>query len=135
MSDTEEFVPSLASVMEIDSEFLGLVIAYHARRLTARNMVVQYATNMKLAPPLGVGGTSDLIALYEELLFQEAAMETSEDLFELIEFKRLQAQRFIAQVREEDLPQDEAENLVKHAVILTREIEGLTTVMEGMAGA
>ena len=132
---TEEEITILPRFADIDSEFVGLVIAHHARRLTARNMVVQYATNMKLAPPIGVGGTSDLVNLYEDLLFQEEAMETSEELYELIEFKRLQAQRFIDQVRNEDMPQEEADELVKQAVILTREIEHLTGVMEGMASA
>ena len=130
-----EEVTILPRFANIDSEFVGLVIAHHARRLTARNMVIQSATHMKLAPPIGVGGTSDLVNLYEDLLFQEEALETSEDLFELIEFKRLQAQRFIDQVRDEDMPQDEADELVKQAVILTREIERLTGIMEGMAGA
>ena len=131
----DEEITILPRFANIDSEFVGLVIAHHARRLTARNMVVQYATNMKLAPPIGVGGTSDLVNLYEDLLFQEEAMGTSEELYELIEFKRIQAQRFIDQVRNEDMPQDEADELVKQAVILTREIEHLTGVMEGMAGA
>lgn len=132
---TDEEITILPRFANIDSEFVGLLIAHHARRLTARNMVVQYATNMKLAPPIGVGGTSDLVNLYEDLLYQEEAMETSEELYELIEFKRIQAQRFIDQVRNEDMPQEEADELVKQAVILTREIEHLTGIMEGMAGA
>ena len=41
----------------------------------------------------------------------------------------------INRVKSEDLPPEEAEDLVKQAVIMQREIEGLVTIMEDMAGA
>ena len=120
---------------KVDSEFVGLIMAHHARRLTARNMVVAYATNMGKPPGFGVNGTADLYHLFEDLESLEEAMETSEKLLEFIEFKRLQAQGMIERVRTEDMEKEAAESIVKQVVLLQREIGRLTEIMEDMAGA
>ena len=120
---------------KVDSEFVGLVMAHHARRLTARNMVVMYGTNMGLPPGFGVGGTDDLLILYKDLEFLEDALDTSEKLFEVIELKRIQASGMIERVRSEEVKGEEAEIIVKQVVLLQREIGHLTEIMEGMAGA
>lgn len=120
---------------KVDAEFLGLVLAHHARRLTARNMLVVYGTNMGKPPGFGIGGTDDLLLLHQDLEYLEEAMETSEKLFEVIELKRIQAQGMIERVRNEEMEEDRATEVVKQVMILNREIGRLTEIMEGMAGA
>lgn len=121
---------------QIDTEFVGLVMAHHARQIYARNMVVTYATNMKKPPPFGVGPTDALMELYRELLWLQDATETSEKLLEAIELKRIQALALLDRVRNgDDLEEEAANEYVKQVVILNGEIEEMTLIMEGMAGA
>lgn len=113
----------------------GLVIAFHARRIMARNAVVEYATNMKSPPMLEAMAMSDLYTIYQDLAILEEAMKTSEDLFEVITFKRIQAEALIERVRFGELDDEEANEHVKQAVILQRELEQLVPIMERLAGA
>lgn len=129
---SEQIIPPF---VEVDSEMVGLVMAFHARRIMARNAVVEYATNMKSPPILEAMATTDLFALYEDLAILEDAMKTSEDLFEIITLKRIQAEALIERVRYGGLEEEDAKEHVKQAVILQREIEQLVQIMERMAGA
>jgi hypothetical protein len=130
-----EDAPVIPQFAEVDSEMVGLVMAFHGRRIMARNAVVEYATNMKSPPLLEAMAVSDLHALYEDLGILEEAMKSSEDLYEIIAIKRMQAESLIESVRSGDLSEEDTNESVKQAVILQREIEKLVLIMERLAGA
>ena len=129
---TEQVIPPFINV---DSEMAGLVISYHARRIMARNAIVEYATNMRSPPVLEATAMADMFLLYNDLQAMEEAMKTSEDLFEIIALKRIQAQSLIESVRSGNLSEKDTNESIKQAVLLQREIEKLVVIMEGLAGA
>lgn len=130
-----EDAPVIPPFIEVDSEMVGLVMGFHARRIMARNAVVEYATNMKSPPLLEAMAISDMHALYEDLAILEEAMKSSEDLYEIIAIKRMQAETLLDSVRYGDLSEDDANERVRQVVILQREIEELVPIMERLAGA
>ena len=121
--------------VNVDSEMVGLVMGFHARRIMARNALVEYATNMKSPPSLEATATMDLMALYQDLLDLEDAVKTSEDLFELIAYKRIQAEGLVERVRQGDLSDAEINEHMRLATNLVNEVEELTIIMEKLAGA
>lgn len=136
---SEQVIIEDASVIppfiNVDSEMAGLVIGFHARRIMARNALVEYATNMSSPPVLEATAMSDMLLLYNDLQSLEEAMKSSEDLFEVIALKRMQAQSLIESVRAGNLSEEDVNESIKQAVILQREIEKLVVIMEGLAGA
>lgn len=122
-------------VSEHNTKYVGLLMAHQIRRGRARNAAVNYYQGNDWSPSLLNGANSDLTHYYEFLKLRMEADKISEDLFELIEYKKIEAETIKDRIENDDVLVEDKRELLREWEDKIEEIINLTEILEDLSGA
>lgn len=119
---------------EVDIHTAALIIAHQYRRGRARNSMTNYGTSSPVKAPYLSGANRDLVQYYEHRIALEEADRTSEEIYELLQDRQIDAILIINRMREEpDLELEEKAELLESLFALEKDIEKLTGLLEQLS--
>jgi hypothetical protein len=118
-----------------NAEYIGLLMAHQIRRGRLRNEAVNYLQGNDWSPPSLNGANRDVFEYYQYLKALEEADDISEELIEMIEFKKVEAETLKDRIENEQLPIEEKKELLKEWEDKIDDIIRMTTILEGLSSA
>lgn len=119
---------------EIDNKTIAMIVAHQYRRGRARNAMISHGTSAPVKAPYLSGANRELVRYYDHRIALEEADRTSEEIYELLQERQIDATLIINRMREEtDLDIDKKAELLERLFNLEEEIKRLTDLLERLS--